>query len=110
MRGFAVDDLEGPDHLRRKEDEPVETAPAEDFIAAGLVLLAFVLIVAAVLVASPTILTIGMATFALTGIGFGLVKLRKFLKTGRTRREGSFDETPSMFDWLIGRGFWDRFR
>jgi hypothetical protein len=55
-------------------------------------------------------LNAGLATFAITGIGFGVIKVRKFFKNGRRRSQGSFDEAPSMFDWLIGRGFWDRFR
>jgi hypothetical protein len=108
LRGYTVTDLEGPDNLRSAQ-EP-ETAPIEDFIAAALVLLSFVVMVIAVMSRSPALLQVGMAIFAVTGIGFGLIKLRKFLKHGRQRPKGSFDEAPSMFDWLIGRGFWDRFR
>jgi hypothetical protein len=110
VRGYGVRDLEGPDHLRSHGEEPVETAPLEDFLAAGLVLLSFVIMVAGVMSRSPAVLQIGMVIFAVTGIGFGLVKLRKFT-TGRSKRhQGSFDEAPSMMDWLIGRGFWDRWR
>jgi len=109
VRGFDVRGLEGPDNLRTGP-EPVETAPPEDFVAAGLVLVSFVIMVAGVFGRSPEALQAGMLVFALTGIGFGAIKLRKFLKSGRKRRQGSFDEAPSMLDWLIGRGFWDRFR
>jgi hypothetical protein len=88
----------------------VETAPIEDFIAAGLVLLSFIIMVAGVVSRSPALLQLGMIIFAVTGIGFGLIKFRK-LVTGRgERRKGSFDDGPSMLDWLIGRGFWDRWR
>jgi hypothetical protein len=110
VRGYAVGDLEGPDLLRDRGEEPVETAPLEDFLAAGLVLVAFIIMVAGVMMRSPAVLQAGMILFAVTGVGFGLVKLRKTV-TGRSkRRQGSFDETPSMMDWLIGRGFWDRWR
>lgn len=110
VRGYGrPTDLEGPDLIRRGDERP-ETAPAEEFIAAGLVLLSFVMIVAAIFAASPALLNGGLALFAVTGIGFGLYKGYKFIKHGRRRRPGSFDEAPSMMEWLIGRGFWDRFR
>jgi hypothetical protein len=108
VRGYDSD-LEGPDLMRRR-DEPPETAPIEEFVAAGLVALALVLIVVAVFAASPVLLNAGLATFAITGVGFGMFKAAKFIKHGRQRRAGSFDDTPSMMDWLIGRGFWDRWR
>ena len=106
VRGYA---LEGPDNLSSR-DEPAETAPLEDFVAAGLVLLSFIVMVAGVFARSPELLQAGMAIFALTGIGFGLIKLRQMMTGKRKRRAGSFDDAPSMLDWLIGRGFWDRFR
>lgn len=110
IRGYGrPQDLEGPDLLRLR-DERAETAPAEDFIAAALVLLSIVLIVGAIFAASPAMLNGGLGLFAVAGIGFGLFKGYKFLKHGRNRRPGSFDEAPSMMEWLFGRGFWDRFR
>ena len=74
VRGFERD-LEGPDLLQQKRDEKPETAPPEEFVAAGLVLLAFVLMVAGVFLQSPVLLNMGLALFALAGIGFGLFKL-----------------------------------
>lgn len=108
VRGFERD-LEGPELMNRTAPSD-ETAPAEDFVAAGLILLSVCLVVAAVFMASPLLLNGGLATFAIAGVSFGIVKLVKVVKYGRQRRPGSFDETPSMMDWLIGRGFWDRFR
>jgi hypothetical protein len=107
VRGYSHD-LEGPD-LLRAHDEPPETAPLEEFIAAGLVLLAFVLMVTGVFTASPLVLNLGLGLFALAGIGFGLFKLYQFA-TGKRKRRDEASEAPSMLDWLIGRGFWDRFR
>jgi hypothetical protein len=107
VRGYSHD-LEGPD-LLRAYDEPPETAPLEEFIAAGLVLLAFVLMVTGVFTASPLVLNLGLGLFALAGIGFGLFKLYQFA-TGKRKRRDEASEAPSMLDWLIGRGFWDRFR
>ena len=109
VRGYDSRDLEGPDLLRSRDDQPVETAPIEDFVAAGLVLLAFVVMVTGVMMRSPAVLQIGMAIFALTGIGFGLIKLRQFMSGKRKPREDAY-ENPSMLEWLVGRGFWDRFR
>jgi hypothetical protein len=107
VRGYERD-LEGPDLLRPR-NEAREIAPPEEFIAAGLVLLAFILIVAGIFMASPLVLNLGLGLFAVSGIGFGLFKLYLFSTGKRKRREDAF-ETPSMFDWLIGRGFWDRWR
>jgi hypothetical protein len=111
VRGYGRDhgnDLEGPD-LMRRHDEPPETAPIEEFVAAGFVLLAFILIVAGIFMASPLVLNLGLILFAIAGIGFGLFKL--YLRmTGKQKRRDDAYEAPSMFDWLIGRGFWDRWR
>ena len=107
VRGYGRD-LEGPDLLRR-HDEPHETAPPEEFLAAGLVLTSFILIVAGIFIASPLVLNLGLGMFALAGIGFGLFKLYQ-LSTGKRKRRDDANEAPSMFDWLIGRGFWDRWR
>ena len=109
VRGYGYGtDLEGPDLLRR-HNEPPETAPIEEFVAAGLVLLSFVLIVAGIFMASPLVLNLGLILFAVSGIGFGLFKLYLFT-TGKRKRRDDIDDGPSMFDWLIGRGFWDRWR
>ena len=108
VRGYGLG-LEGPDLLRPREERS-ETAPLEDFLAALLVFGAFVVMVAGVMMRSPEVLQLGMVIFAVTGIVFGLIKLRKLMTGKSKRRQGSFDEAPSMFDWLIGRGFWDRWR
>ena len=110
VRGYerSTTGLEGPDLMRRR-DEPPETAPPEEFIAAGLVLLAFVLCVAGIFMASPLMLNLGLILFAVTGIGFGLFKLYQLVTGKRKRREDQV-EAPSMTEWLIGRGFWDRWR
>jgi hypothetical protein len=109
VRGFERD-LEGPDLLHQRRDEKPETAPLEEFIAAGLVLLAFVLMVGGVFAQSPLVLNLGIIVFALAGIGFGLFKLYLLMSGKRKRREDDPYGAPSMFDWLIGRGFWDRWR
>ena len=103
-------ELEGPDLLHHIEQQDAETAPLEEFVAAGLVLLAFVLMVAAVPMRSPLMLTSGMGLFAVTGVGFGLFKLFQRVTGRRKRREHAFEQS-SMWEWLIfGRGFWDRWR
>jgi hypothetical protein len=111
VRGFGRE-LEGPDLLGAQDAEP-ETAPVEDFLAAGFVFLAFVFIVAGVMTRSPVTLNIGLGTFALTGIAFGVFKLWQ-LVTGRRKtgkREGTYDaEAPSMMQLLFGRWFGDRWR
>ena len=84
VRGYEQPHLEGPDLLRRPSEEPPETAPPEEFVAAGLVFLAFVLIVAGVFMASPLVLNLGLGLFALAGIGFGLFKLYQ-LMTGKRK-------------------------
>jgi hypothetical protein len=110
VRGYgrSAPELEGPD-LMRRHDEPPETAPPEEFIAAGLVLLSFVLSAAGIFMQSPLVLNLGLILFAVSGIGFGLFKLHQFVTGKRKRRDDQY-EAPSMFDWLIGRGFWDRWR
>jgi hypothetical protein len=108
VRGYGRDDLEGPD-LMRRGNEPAEIAPVEDFVAAGLVLLAFIMIVGGIFARSPLVLNLGLILFALAGIGFGLFKLYQLMTGKRKRKENAF-EAPSMMEWLIGRGFWDRWR
>jgi len=108
VRGFERE-LEGPDVWLQERDQKPETAPVEEFIAAGLVLLSFVLMVAGVFTQSPLLLNLGLAMFAISGIGFGLFKLYQLMTGRRKRKENAF-EAPSMMDWLIGRGFWDRWR
>ena len=108
VRGFDRD-LEGPDLLFARRDEKPETAPPEEFVAAGMVLLAFILCVAGIVMQSPTMLTLGLALFALSGIAFGLFKLYQLMTGKRKKRDNAY-EAPSMMDWLIGRGFWDRWR
>jgi hypothetical protein len=109
VRGFGREfELEGPDLLRRA-DEPPETAPIEDFVAAALVGIAFVLIIGGIFARSPLVLNLGLALFALAGIGFGLFKLYMLVTGKRKRRENAY-EAPSMMEWLFGRGFWDRWR
>lgn len=106
VRGFDRG-LEGPDLLRPRQEES-ETAPPEEFIAAGLVLLAFVLIIAAMAMRSPLMLQGGIALFVVTGIGFGVFKLYQLFTGKRKPRDPDSYEPPSMVEWLVGRGFWDR--
>ncbi len=108
VQGYSTD-LEGPDLLRGQSDSS-ETAPVEEFVAAGFVFIAFVTMVASIGMRSPLGLQLGMAMFAVTGIGFGLFKVYRFVTGKEKRREDAFSDQPSMLEWLVGRGFWDRWR
>jgi hypothetical protein len=90
----------------RRGDEKPETAPPEEFITAGLILLSFAIVIGSIAMASPLGLQLGLALFVITGVGFGLFKLYEYGTGKRKRREHS-SEDPSMLDWLIG-GFWTR--
>ena len=96
--------------MRSSHERESDTAPPEEFVAAGLVLLAFVLMVAAFVMHSPLMLQAGMGLFALTGIGFGVFKLYQFATGKRKPRDPDEYDPPSMMEWLVGRGFWDRRR
>lgn len=107
VRGFDRG-LEAPDLLHTARDDS-ESAPPEEFIAAGLILLSFVVAIGGIAMASPLVLNLGVVLFVLSGVGFGLFKLYQMLTGKRKRKEHAY-EAPSMLDWLIGRGFWDRWR
>jgi hypothetical protein len=100
--------LESPDLLRARDDDDDETAPVEEFIAAGLIVIAFAVIITSMAVRSPLGLQLGLALFALTGIGFGIFKLYQFATGKRKPRDPEAYEPPSMMEWFMGLGFWDR--
>lgn len=93
--------LEGPMFESDPDAEP-ETAPLSEFLAAGLVLAVFIMMLVAVVIRSPSLLIASMAIMGISAVFYAIVKVRSLLR----RRDNGVEEQADMLSWLFGRGYW----
>jgi F0F1-type ATP synthase assembly protein I len=97
--------LEEPHFFSSEDDKEPETAPLSEFIAAGIVLGAFILMIVAVFVGSPFLLMFALGVLGGSAIIFGVARLRNLLR--KRGRPDDGDDGANLLSWLMGRGYWD---
>jgi F0F1-type ATP synthase assembly protein I len=103
--GDSPRNLEEPHFFSDENDKEPETAPLSEFIAAGIVLGAFILMIVAVFVGSPFLLMFSLGVLGGSAIIFGVARLRNVLRTRGRSDYG--DDGANLLSWLLGRGYWD---
>lgn len=100
-RPHFADELESPEFEGARKPEP-ETAPAHEFVAAGVLLVSFFMVLAGVMMADATLFLVGLTVMGIIAFVLGILAIRKHLQGGRDELR------PGMLSQLFGWDYWRR--